>query len=281
MKIYLECIPCMLNQALRVSEEIGIKEQDQKIIMQKALLALTKFDEFDSSPQISNSVMASIKDYTDLEDPYSTIKSKDLQAALNLYPTCKEIVDNSDDKLKAALLFAAIGNSLDAAVAINPDIEAMIEDEISKGFTRNDYDILKEKLKTAKTILYIGDNVGESVFDTLALEQLSKNAKCYFATRDCNVINDVTVEYAYKSNIDKYASILSSGSHYAGTIVKECNQEFLELFKSADVIIAKGQGNFETLDIESNIFFLLKAKCRLIAKRLDTNIQSYNLVYKK
>jgi hypothetical protein len=271
----------MLNQVLRVCDEIEISELDQEKILKNALTVLTKFDNYQSSPQISKSVMLSIKDYTDLEDPYSSIKDKDLQAAKNLYPACKEIVDNSEDKLKAALLFAAIGNSLDAAVAINPDIESMIGDEIAKGFSRSDLDILKDKLKTAKKILYIGDNVGESVFDTLALEQLSINAKCYFATRDCNVINDVTIDYAYKSNIDKFATILSSGSPYAGTVINECNEQFLELYKTADVIIAKGQGNFETLDSESNIFFLLKAKCKLIAGKLDTDIQTYNLVYKK
>jgi uncharacterized protein with ATP-grasp and redox domains len=271
----------MLNQVLRVCDEMEISELDQKRIMKNALEALTKFDDYESSPQISKIVMSSIKDYTGLEDPYSEIKDKDLQAARNLYPACKEIVDNSEDKLKAALLFAAIGNSLDAAVAINPDIEAMIDDEVAKGFSRSDLVILREKLKTAKTILYIGDNVGESVFDTLALEQLSVNANCYFATRSCNALNDVTIDYAYKSNIDKYATILSSGSPYTGTVIKECNNEFLELYKTADVIIAKGQGNFETLDNESNIFFLLKAKCKLIAGRLDTDIQTYNLVYKK
>jgi len=281
MKIYLDCIPCMLNQTLRVCEEIGIAESDQKIIMKKALIALTDFNNYESSPQIINKVIGNIKDYTELEDPYSLIKDKDLKAAQNLYNTCKEIVDKSEDKLKASLLFAAIGNSLDAAVAINPDIEAMIDDEIAKGFTRSDLDILNEKLKTAKTILYIGDNVGESVFDTLSLEQLSKNAKCYFATRDCNVINDVTVEYAYKSNIDKYATILSSGSPYAGTVLKECSKEFMDIYKNADIIIAKGQGNFETLDNEKDLFFLLKAKCKLIASRLDTKEQTYNLVYRK
>lgn len=281
MKIQLDCVPCVLNQVLRVCDTIGVKEEDQVVLMKKSLKELQDFDDYDTSPQFINNVVDNIKDYTDLEDPYSTIKEKDLQAALNLYPYCREVVLNSEDKLETALQLAAIGNSLDAAVAINPDIEEMIDDEIAKGFNRSDLALLKEKLKDAETILYIGDNVGESVFDCLALEQLQDYGKLYFATRGCNVLNDVTIDTAIKSGDDKFAEVLSSGSKYAGTVLKECNDEFLELYKKADVIIAKGQGNYETLDEEDGVFFLLKAKCKLIANKLETENQTYNLIYNK
>ena len=281
MKIYMECIPCMLNQTVNVCKEIGIQEEDRKTIMKNALKVLAGFENYESSPGIIGDVIGNISEFTDLADPYSTIKEKDLEAALKLYPYCREEVMKAEDQLKASLQFAAIGNSLDAAVAINPDIEAMIEDEVAKGFEKSDYAILAEKLRMAETILYIGDNVGESVFDTLALEQLSEYGKCYYATRDCNIINDVTVAYAYKSGIDRFATILSSGSAYPGTIINECSEKFLDLYRRADVIIAKGQGNFETLDNEHNIFFLLKAKCALVASHIGSQVQTYNLIYKK
>jgi uncharacterized protein with ATP-grasp and redox domains len=133
------------------------------------------------------------------------------------------------------------------------------------------YESFKRSMENAKTILYIGDNAGETVFDKILMETFQKDT--IFAVRDVPIINDATIEDAQKSGIDRIARIVSSGCDTPGTILKRCSPEFMDIFRTADIIISKGQGNYEGLsDEKREIFFLLKVKCRVVARNLDAQV---------
>ena len=134
------------------------------------------------------------------------------------------------------------------------------------------YPRFKRALKKAKRILYIGDNAGEAVFDRVLIEEL-KNKEIIFAVKAKPIINDVLFEDAVVCGIDKCALIISSGCDAPGTLLKFCSREFLKVYRDIDLVISKGQGNFEALAEEKRpIFFLFRAKCPVVAKHLGCKL---------
>jgi uncharacterized protein with ATP-grasp and redox domains len=162
----------------------------------------------------------------------------------------------------------------------NADLLKDVEIILHQEFAVFDYELFKQELNKAKEILYIGDNAGEAVFDKILIKELGKPVT--FVVREIPVINDITFKEAKQIGIDKIAKIISSGSTAPGTILKSCNDDFLEKFENADMIISKGQGNYEGLSgIKKPIFFLLKAKCPVIAKNIGVKENDIILKGKK
>jgi uncharacterized protein with ATP-grasp and redox domains len=147
-------------------------------------------------------------------------------------------------------------------------------------FDECEYDLFKESLNKAKKILYIADNAGETVLDKLLIEQIKKPVK--YAVRSKPIINDATIEDANDAGIDEIAEIVSSGCDAPGTILDLCSDEFRKIYENADLIISKGQGNYETLSGQTRpIFFLLKVKCPVIARDIDIKTGSIILIKNK
>lgn len=281
MKLFLDCLPCLLRQVLESSRMATDCERLQKEIMDEAISVLCRYDSFKNSPEIGRDMHNIVKERTGNKDPYFEIKQKDLQTALSLYPKIKKLISNKEDSLYWALKAAATGNVLDSAVGSGSDIEKNVDEELNKDFALCDHIILKQKLGSAKTILVIGDNTGETVFDGILLEQLS-DWDLVYAVRSAPIINDATTEEAYASGLNKYAKIMSTGCDVPGVILEECDKEFLDVFYQSDIVICKGQGNYETLsDCDRDVFFLLKAKCPVLAALLDVNINEYVFKFNK
>jgi len=133
-------------------------------------------------------------------------------------------------------------------------------------------DASEDRLMTAVRLaiagnLYIADNAGETVFDRLLIEEIGQPV--VYAVREKPIINDATREDAVLSGLDKVSKVMSSGCDSPGNILKFCSAEFLRVYRSADLIISKGQGNYEALSDEKRpVFFLLKAKCPVVARDL-------------
>lgn len=276
MQIYLECLPCNLRQVLEASRMAKCDEQSQKEIMREAIEVLCNYEKYETSPEIARDMHKIVNHKSGICDSYVDVKKKDLETAKRLLPTLKCLVSHKKDKLYWALKAAAVGNVLDSAIIQESGIEENLNSEFEKEFAVSDYELFREKLKDAKKILIICDNCGETVFDTVMMENLPKDAEITYATRNIPIINDATIEDAKASGVEEFATIISSGSNYPGTVLKKCNKEFLDIFNTADVIISKGQGNFETMsECGRGIFFLLKAKCKVVADLLDVPLSSY------
>lgn len=187
------------------------------------------------------------------------------------------MVRESEDPLLTAIRVTIAGNIIDFGVGEEFNLEKTLHHTMKEDFAILDYQDFKDDTKNTETILYIGDNAGETVFDRVLIEEI--NSDVYYAVREVPIINDATFEDAIKSGIGEVARIISSGSDAPGTILERCNQRFLELFYKSDFVISKGQRNYETLsDADRDIYFLLKVKCPVIAKDIGVEDQSIILL---
>jgi uncharacterized protein with ATP-grasp and redox domains len=204
---------------------------------------------------------------TGIKDLYKEPKRQNNQEALALYPYLKKLVREARDPLLMAIRLAIAGNIIDYGALAEFNIKRTIKDVLTRKFAVSDYQRLKKDLKRAKLLLYVGDNAGEIVFDKVLIEELIRRVEVVFAVKSRPVLNDVLMADAKMVGMDKVVRVIPSGSDHAGTTVSKGTKEFKRLFKKAEIVVAKGQGNFETMDQEKkNIYFLLKMKCPCLAR---------------
>ncbi len=267
MKTYIDCIPCFFEQALRAGRIATDDEQVLKHLLDELGRTLSHISLESTPPETGRLIYRMVREITGNHDPFRQLKHESTQQALALYPSLKKTIEKSNDKLLTAIRIAIAGNVIDFGATATFDIDAAIEDALENDFAFCDYNAFTHHLETSSSILYIGDNAGETVFDRLLIEQMNKPVT--YVVREMPVINDATAEDAIQAGIDKIATIVSSGTDAPGTILSTCTPEFREMLNSAEFVIAKGQGNYEGLSNEAHsIFFLLKAKCQIIADDL-------------
>jgi uncharacterized protein with ATP-grasp and redox domains len=285
MRTYLECIPCFVRQTLQTGRVCGLNEQQIKHLLDDVGCSLKHIDLADSPPEMARKLQPVITAAVGKDDPFDEIKHQSSQAASAYYDEVKTRIQASDDKLKTALEVAIAGNIIDYGAVADLDIahelqELMDREEQQIAHENHDlfaYDELVRALENGKKLLYIGDNAGEIVFDKACIEtigSLYEHLEITFVTRGTPILNDVVLSDALEVGMDKAARVISSGSDAPGLILERCSQEFLEEFEHADVIISKGQGNFEALsDVTGPIFFLFVAKCDVIARELSCSLR--------
>ena len=278
MKTYLDCIPCFFKQALTAARGAGANESQQKKILDEISKSVPKISFSLSPPYMSRIVYGTIRKITGVIDPFKKEKIESNKLVLKLYPQLKERIRKSKEPLKEAIKLAILGNTIDFGTGLPFNLEKELNSD--NNFPIFDYEEFKNSLKKTNEILYIGDNCGETVFDRLLIEEMRKEV--IYAVRSAPIINDATIEDAEFCGLNKIARVIPSGSDIAGTPLEICSQEFLSLFNQSSFIISKGQGNFETLSGENRpIFFLLKAKCPIVAKELNCKIGDMILKYNR
>jgi uncharacterized protein with ATP-grasp and redox domains len=267
MKIYLDCYPCFFQQALNVTRLISADEETTHKILLKVSALLPKIPAGATPPEIGREVYRIVSRLTGIEDPYREIKENCTQQALALYPSLKERVRLAEDPLRKAIRVAIAGNVIDFGSNMPFDLEKDLESILNQRFAIDHYESFKSALAEAKNVLFIADNAGETVFDRVLIEELGKPVT--YVVRERPIINDALREDAIAAGIDKIADVISSGTDAPGNILHLCSDEFRRIYESAHFIIGKGQGNYEGLSSEDRpIFFLLKAKCQVIAKHI-------------
>ncbi len=276
MKTYLDCLPCFFRQALGAARAATDDEHIQRKVMDAVAEMLPGFPLDITPPEIAQHVYRAVYRITENNDPYRETKKQSNERVLLLYPQLKGIVRDSDDPLLTACKLAIAGNSIDLGPQVEQgDLGAIIESTLSSPLAYDDYQKFRLNIDSASSILYLADNAGEIVFDKLLIEEISRGRelKITVAVRDKPIINDATMEDARAIGLDQVAAVISNGSDAPATILSQCSPEVKALFDSADVIIAKGQGNYESLsDEEFNIFFFLRAKCPVVAVPLNVQV---------
>jgi uncharacterized protein with ATP-grasp and redox domains len=270
MNTSLECIPCFFKQALFAARAATRDESKAKQVLDRVAALIPDIPLDNPPPETARLIYAAVQEVTGVLDPFKAHKDESIKHALSLYGGMKSAIEISEDPLREAVRIAIAGNVVDLGANPDFDLEGAMK-EVFKGELRIDhYDSFKRSLEEARTILYLADNAGETVFDRILIETMEKDT-VYYAVRDIPIINDATIVDAQKSGIGRVARIVSSGCDAPGTILKRCSQEFLDIFERVDVIVSKGQGNLESLSgQEGAIFFLLKVKCPVIARHLGT-----------
>ncbi|WP_111707843.1 damage-control phosphatase ARMT1 family protein [Lutibacter citreus] len=268
MKLHLDCIPCFMEQALRAGRMATSDEKQIKQILDKTGEMIKTVSMQSTAPEIGKIIYSIVSNVTGNQDPYKSIKQRHIKETKDIYPELEKIVANSKDKLLTAIRIAIAGNVIDLGVKKSFDIVKDVKSILKQEFAVLDYSIFKSQLEKTESILYIGDNVGESVFDKILIKELRKSVK--YAVRSIPIINDVTWEDAIASGLDEVAELIDSGCKSPGVILDQSTPEFLKIFNKSDLVISKGQGNFEGLsDCNRQVFFLLKAKCPIISNHLE------------
>jgi len=278
MKTYLDCYPCLLRQALSAARRSGASDNQQHIILLKTMKELSVFPTSSTPPQLAYRIHQCVQQLTSNLDPYRNDKDQSTQQALALYPELKKKVGAASDPLEMAVRIAIAGNIIDLGVADSYDLDATLKRVLTQDFAINDLAALRSALAQNLTVLYIADNAGETVFDRVLIESLVCSVT--YVVKSGPIINDATYEDAVAAGIDQVATIIDNGSTAPGTLFEQCSEEFRQRFDQADLIIAKGQANYESLSNSSApIFFLLQAKCNVIAR--DLGIAEGDIVLKQ
>ena len=277
MKTTYDCIPCFIRQALDAARLTTPDENIHEQVLRGVLAAASKMNMDQSPPVMGQYIHKLIRELSGIDDPYKKIKDRFNSFALELYPDLKQRIRSSSNPMDTAIRMAIAGNIIDFGV--NAEIDrSIIVDTIEQAMSVQlfgNIDILCDSIDSAKNILYLGDNCGEIVFDRLLIEQLPVD-KVTFVVRGGPIINDVTMADARETGMTELVNVMDNGSNIPGTVLEKCSKEFRECFAHADLIIAKGQGNYETLSsCEKNIFFLLKAKCPVISGHMGCEPGSF------
>lgn len=283
LKLNLDCIPCFQRQALQairfVSEDEKVHERVIRDVM-KRLLEL----EWDSTPPgLAREVHALVRRYTGGGDPYRKVKEDSNHEALRLYDEMKAIVEQSDDQIVTAARIAIAGNIIDFGAVQEYDLEETISDVLSREFAIDDSPEFKQRLSRAGSILYFLDNAGEIVFDKLFAETLASNADIEaidFVVKGGPILNDATMEDAKMVGLDEIpgAAFRKITNGEPGTGPPRLSDEVRSWIAGHDLTISKGQGNYEEMSEYRDIFFLLIAKCPLIAS--DVSVDIRDIVFK-
>jgi len=277
MKAHLECVPCLLRQAVEATKISTQDEALRKKSIRAAVTYLSKERWTKSLPEIGASIHRIVKRVTGNTDPYGQLKQEYTRVAFEFFPKLRAVVEYSEDKMLSAVKIAIAGNVIDFGPKVNIDLEKEIKNVLCKDLAINDIDRLKDSIRKTKKVLYLADNAGETVFDRVLLEELVKEGvKVTYAVKDAPILNDATFQDAEEAGITEIADVMSIGTDCMGLIFKECSTKFLRAFENSNLIISKGQGNYESLNDfqHKEIFFLLKVKCLVIAEDIGVEIGS-------
>ena len=276
MKTLLECIPCFARQALDAVTEAVADPARRESLLRSLLREITAGDWFGSPPAMAQRLHRSIRRELDNPDPYRDVKARMNQMAASLVPLMRARIETHPDPREAAVRVAIGGNLLDVGAKTQiaaEDLPAHLETIWTQPL-RGDLDGFFQAVERAHCILYLADNAGEIYFDRLLIERLPTEKITLFV-RGSPVLNDATAEDAEAASLPEIVPVLGNGSDAPGTILEDCSEEFCGWFDRADLVIAKGQGNYETLsEVDKNIYFLFTVKCPLVAAQIGESVGS-------
>ncbi len=281
MKAFLECIPCILKQICHIIEKSEPDSSKQVNMMNHVLTALSSINYLnETAPSITHIAHQILKKDLGIIDLYINEKLVCNSEALKSYSIAEKFVQTAADSLEASTKIAIAGNLIDYGALSRFNIQDMFDDYMHRPFMINDFAIFKKLLEQPQHILYIGDNAGEIVFDKLLVtELLCGGHSVTFAVKSLPVLNDALMQDAIAIGMTDLVPVIESGSITAGTLISEASPQFHKALNTCTLIIAKGQGNFETLSEEPLLlptFYLLLSKCPHISK--SAGIREFDLI---
>jgi uncharacterized protein with ATP-grasp and redox domains len=268
IKVTYDCIPCAIGSLITLFKNGLVAPAKQEPTLRALLDYLSKINYNQTPPQLGREMHRIIRQVIQNPDPYDEIKQKFNRLMLDYYPDLKKLVAKADDPFQMALRLAIAGNIIDYGPNHLFDINQTLERAKSIALAIDDSESLRQAISEAKMLLYLGDNAGEIVMDRVLLETI-RHPHVYFAVRGAPIINDALLEDAQLVGIDKIAKVITNGDDAPGTILETSSTEFRAIFEEADLVISKGQGNYEGLsDVNKNIYFILMTKCDHVANHL-------------
>jgi len=291
MNTFTSCVPCFFNQVEEAKSLFNLSDTQTREIMNILGDSLKEFTAGQSPPELAVVTQRELERILRTQDPYADVKKESNERALAIYPQMQKSVDESLDPLKKAIELSCAGNIIDYGVLgntldVQKEIERIVSATEGQINTENPalfaFDSFRGELEHAKTLLFIADNAGEIVFDRLLLQTIRKlypKIAITVAVRGKPILNDALLEDALSINLDSIATVITSGVPTPGTVLSLTTEQFKEVFHSSDIVISKGQGNYESLSGERRaIFYLLTAKCHVIASDIGCNLKDLILL---
>ncbi len=277
MKTKTDCIPCVFKQSLATIRHITRDDQIIERVMRKIAGAYSKKSLQTTPAYYSQTAYDIISKETGVEDPFLDEKKKFNELVISMIPDCYVELEKSNDTLTTGAHLAVAGNIIDLGIGGELDIHGTLSSALKIPFAINHIERLREDLAKYSSLFYIGDNAGEIVFDRLFIEILKKlypHLNIVFSVKSKPIINDATMDDALAVGMTEVCKVIETGGNYIGAPLDKVGKIFLKEYNSAEIIIAKGHGNFETLneETEKNIYFILKAKCEMVANELGVSI---------
>ncbi len=270
VKTELECLPCFFGQIARTLHHAGVSGERGRGIGRKAekVIASASLDEV---PARTTTLIHRILRNETGVDPYKLIKEKYNRIALDRLPALRRMAVGAADRLEGGVRIAIAGNVIDFGIYDNVDLDRSLEESFRLPLSEADLGNFSRAVLCARRILYLCDNAGEIVFDRVLLEVLRGMGKeVIAAVKGSPVINDATLDDAAAAGLHECAIVIDNGNDGIGTLLEACSTQFMDAYRSADLIISKGQANYETLvqQNDERIFFLFKVKCPVVAAYL-------------
>jgi len=277
MDMKADCLACLYNQMLRVTKALDCDDSCAVEIMESSAERLARLRMDQTPPEAAAILYPAISRMLGKEDLYAKQKRESTERASKLIPGVEERVRSAANPLDAALRAAVAGNVIDLATEVSFDLEEEIEKIFEAPFAIDHKGRFIRQLAAAKRVVVIGDNAGEHLFDRVMMqtfrERFPELEIAYF-TRGRPIINDVTYAEAREAGIDEVARIVDSGVDTPGFLYERAGAEAREAFDRADLILAKGMGNFECMEswADGRVFFLFKVKCSVVAGKIGREI---------
>lgn len=271
MKTSYQCIECFLRQIDKASSVAKLGPKDKERLLGRLTKKLLAFN-FSQPPVVfGRTIYKTVASASGQKDIFQKEKIKTEQYLLKFSSSIEKLFTTAADPLHTAVRFSCAANAIDFGVGQTPNVKKLLSKIKNSRLNVDHSGSLRRKLKKSKNVLLIGDNCGEAIFDKFFVVQIKKynpQAEVIYVTRSAPIINDVTIADAKRMGMDEVAKIISSGCDYPGLILSKTCAGFRKIYSKADIIISKGQGNFESFEGKKDIFYLFKVKCPAVTDYL-------------
>ncbi len=277
MKSYIECYPCFLKQAVEASKMATHDESIRWNILQEVFKKIPSFSPSETPAIIGKEIHSIVRELSANPDPYHDVKKEYNQKAKDLIPFIEQGLKVSQNKLLSAIKLLAIANIIDfGPFGLNQvNFKEFLSSKMDSDFKGSIAPInLIKAIKKAKSVLYVADNCGEIIIDAFFINAFLKDKRVYLSVRGGVVLNDATKEDLRDIDLSNNVTVLSNNDNAPGVILENSSKEFLDIYNKADLVILKGQGNFEGIGVprRDNIYSILVAKCPVIARHIGCNV---------
>lgn len=281
MKATLECLACIATQAARAARVATPDSAMQRQILEASVAAIPGMSLEQTPAALSLVVYEQAAALSGNADPYRALKRQQNAAALELEDALRERVRASSAPLETALHLAAAGNIIDLGTQgmHEIDVHGAIEQVLRERFAVDHTQAFLKSLASCKDLLFLLDNAGEIVFDKILIEELLKHTAVTAVVKAGPIINDALLEDAEQVGLTELCEVIDNGGAFVGSPLDLVPKDYLARMERADLIIGKGQGNYETVDeFPGDVFLILRAKCPTIAAHMGVQFGQVALI---
>lgn len=274
MQTSIDCMACFMHQILKTARLSGTDSETRANTVREMCKVLADFDMTLSPPENAVAVYGRLAELTGIKDPYRNLKVESNSLALRLQEGIRQRIARSADPLFTAVRHAIAGNVIDYGTRHDFDAERIMAECMEIGLSIDHYAQFSRKIYASQDldILYLADNCGEIVFDLLLIEELvDEGHRVTLVVRGDAILNDVTLQEIGELGMKFPFPVITTGTSCPGIPLRTCSSEVQQAFAGADLVISKGQGNFETLsETDAPLYFLLSVKCAVVADHIRT-----------